>query len=230
MLKAGLFYKEDNRYMLTEVGKSLSKHLYKERSSLENFIGMTFFVDENDSKKFSEILLASESEFSEFLIEKASKVKKSFPEKKSIKAKEIEELLGKGNFPVSFIIYKNEGAEDEANIGLSMANKAYEDRATLVIGEESFLVFTSKALEKKHRGYLKRGVIQELFYQEKGKEKKVISIDSEVRIPLSVFSTWQSFGNGIFCSNSWLRNKVSIGFINHSKKSNYLVILNLAEI
>lgn len=230
MLKAGLFYKEDNKYMLTEVGKSLSSEIYRERNAVKDFISMSLFVDEKESRVYSFSLMASESEFSDFIVQKASKLSKIPLEKKLWKYTELEELLGEGTYPISFVIYKREGGEDEANIGLSMANRGYEDRAYLEIGENSYVVFKSKILESTHRGYLKKGIIQELFYQEKGKEKKVSSVDSLVKVPLSVFTQWQGFGNGIFCSNSVMKSKVSIGFINHSKSSNYLVILNLLEI
>lgn len=230
MLKAGLFYKEDNKYLLTEVGKSLSAEIYRERNAVKDFISMSLFVDEEESRLYSDSLMASESEFSDFIVQKACKLSKIPLEKKLWKYTELEELLGDGTYPISFVIYKREGGEDESNIGLSMANRGYEDRAYLEIGETSYVVFKSKILERTHRGYLKKGIIQELFYLEKGKEKKVSSVDSLVKVPLSVFAQWQGFGNGIFCSNSVMKSKVTIGFINHSKASDYLVILNLLEI
>ncbi len=231
MVKIGLLYKDDNNYILTSVGKSVSKKLRISRDAVSNSFKSIFFIDKVRSDSYANFIIGSESEVAQFLIRKAKRFKKAFIKNKTLNYKDLQKNLGHGNFPVSFVIYKNETGDKNSNIGFSMANKAYQDKAYIEIDEESaFVNFYSKALEKKHQGYFKKGVLQEMFYKVDGKEYRVVSKDSVLKVPLHVFDTWQSFGNGIFCSNIWIKHKVSIGLVNHSKKSNYLIILNLAEI
>ncbi len=230
MVKIGILYKEDSQYLLTSFGREFSKELNSGRDDISKFINSIFFLDKRTANQYANWLMVSKSELASFLVEKSRKFRKSPLKKKTLDYTEIKNILGDGKFPLSFVIYKNESGEKNSNIAFSMANKAYKERAFIEIDKnDCFVSFHSKALEKKHQGYFKKGILQELYYNLDGKEHIIISKNSEARVPLEVFSKWQCFGNGIFCSNIWIKHKVSIGLITHSRKSNYLVILNLAE-
>ncbi len=230
MLKLGLFYKDENKYILTSFGETLANRIHDSRDDIKMLLESVFFLNEEEARTYANLMVGIENDFSQFLRNKSSRYQAALNKGSDISYLDIKKILGEGKFPVSFVIYKNESSDKESMINFSMANKAYEDRAYLEITEESFVSLHSKAIEKKHKGYFKKGVVQELYYKKEDKEYKVLSKDSVVSIPLDVFHTWKNFGNGIFCSNIWIKHKVSIGFVNHSRKSNYLILLNLAEI
>ncbi len=229
MVKLGLLYKEENDYLLSSIAESVAKEIYDDRNSVRDFLINVFNEDEELATMHANALSISNKEFTNFFINK-TKIFDKLPRLKTpMSYKSFEELVGEGKYKISFIIYKKYSAEKQSAIQLSMANKAYENHAELIVSDESIVKLQSKSLKENHKGFFKQGVVKELIYKENGKDCAVPVEDSYLKIPLKVFKIWEYLGNGIFCSSACLKNSASVGFVSHNHESNYFLVLNVLE-
>ncbi len=232
MLKLGVLYKEDNKYYVTSYGRKLGADMYENSQRVTRLIENVFFIEHEYAKEYSERFCTElEGDFSKQLKRKAKAYARLPEEKICLTSLELVDIIfEKGSYPISFVAYKHHPEDDESAIDISMANLAFEDKAVLEIGDENVIVLKAKSLIQKQDGYIKEGNLMSFTAFIDGKEKKLTIRNSHIRIPLSVFSTWMHLGGGIFTSNIWFKSSVSIGIKNHYQKSNYLFVVNLAQL
>ncbi len=231
MVKLGVFYRENSKYNLTDVGKTIAEDIYSSIKAVSNALEVTFNLDEADALYYSELLhQTNDTALVEFLNSKFE-VFKNLPREKTVfHYKDLEDILGFGEYRLGFAVYKHSPDSEVSSIPLSMANAAFEDYAILHLCENSHISLYTKSLEQHQGGYRKHGNLLELIYVDEFGEHVVSTKDGEIKISLGAFDKWVYFGNGVFSSNSWFKSRVSISMSNHTQKSNYLLILNSSSI
>lgn len=231
MVKIGVLYKNENNYELTEIGSSIAENIHSSTKSTSKLLSSVFNISEEESLRISSSLLEQrDMDLLEFFNKKFQRFKNLPKPKQTVNYRELEDILGEGEYKLSFSIYKHSADSKQSSIPLSMAGYAFEEFAKIVISEKSHIVFFTKSLRQSQKGYIKRGDIKELCYVNEDKEHSVSAKNGEIHIPLDIFDTWMYLGAGFFCSNVWFKSKVTISMSSHTQKSNYLLFINLSEL
>ncbi len=230
MVKMGLFYKVQNDYCLTDFGQRISSELARQRNDVALVLFYLFGQTKVRGRQCAnEIMRLANDELKQLFLNKSTMLSRLPQAGQMLSHKELAEILGRGKYEVLFHIYKHSNSDGEIVLKSSMANNAYQNRATLDIGDESFLVVYPQSIKRAHGGYFKKGVARELGYQIDGSMHWLKIIDGAFQIPLHVLHTWQYLGSTIFCTNIQLMNRASIGFVNHTNKAYFMFVLNIMD-
>lgn len=229
MVKAGILYKQKNDYHVTEIGLLIKEKLEREKQLLSMTIQGIFGLEEDRAKSFSSQLIGKGENCMACFLSEKSKLFEQLPEPgEKVGGEFLLNILEKKTYPVYLTIFQQHIDEKEAAIRPSMANKVFEHKAELVIGDSSHVVFTTRSLKKEHKGHMKHGAIKELAYQKDGECHAIPFKDRRVEIPLDVFGEWTYLG-GVLVSYTWFRSHAAVNFSGHRTEANYLLVLNLAQ-
>lgn len=221
MILTGILYKEDNEYKLTKIGCDLSK-FYNENLEKNLFVVQKFLdIDDDLARSISLEMLSKR------LIPYQEALEKRY--KSMVLAKDIQgrESLEKGRHAINFSIKKIEEERKRSFVDNSMALMGFDDHAYLTIGEESYIELSTKTIKKAHHGYFKKAIATKLFYFDDGEEIEIDSKDRIFKIPLDLIDYWSTSDGIILEASLILKIKSQMGITIHSKKANFLFIVNL---
>lgn len=228
MILTGILYKEDNEYKLTKIGCDLSK-FYNENLEKNLFVVQKFLdIDDDLARSISlEILSKRLIPYQEAM----EKRYKSMILAKDIQGRErvqdISEYLEEGRHKINFSIKKIDEERKRSFVDNSMALMGFDDHAYLIIGEESYIELSTKTIKKAHHGYFKKAIATKLFYFDDGEEIEIDSKDRIFKIPLDLIDYWSTSDGIILEASLILKIKSQMGITIHSKKANFLFIVNL---
>lgn len=231
MIIIGVLYKENKEYELTKIGKDLAdyynENLQKNLFIVEKFLDLDSKVAEDLS---IEILSKRFENFKEAIDKKYKLLSLSKTIKEREKIKDISSLLGNGVYEINFNIKKIDEIGEQSFMQDSMALFGFENNASIVIEEESYIEIYAKPIKKVNDGYYRKGIATKLFYFHDGEEFEINSKDRVFKIPLSIIDYWSTSDGVILESSLIFTIKSQIGMKVHEKKANFLFLVNLCLI
>lgn len=231
MVKEGYLYKDNLDYQLTKIGKNVAEDLEKERKGVKVFLETGLNLSEKESLKNSYKFLDSELDNIRNLILMKSNLLNRFGTNVDIKHSKINEKLGQGEYQGSLFIQKLNKNIENSYIEPSMAMLGFERNVRLLIGNKSYVELESKSVSKTIQGFVKRGIVVELYYIENGVEKLVERNDKKFLIPLEVFKTWQILDRKILYSSAYIKTNSKISFAgNHKNIAIFNVFIDLINL
>lgn len=231
MVKEGYLYKDNLDYQLTKIGKNVAEDLEKERKGVKVFLETGLNLSEKESLKNSYKFLDSELDNIRNLILMKSNLLNRFGTNVDIKHSKINEKLGQGEYQGSLFIQKLNKNIENSYIEPSMAMLGFERNVRLLIGNKSYVELESKSVSKTIQGFVKRGIVVELYYIENGVEKLVKRNDKKFLIPLEVFKTWQILDRKILYSSAYIKTNSKISFAgNHKNIAIFNVFIDLINL
>lgn len=231
MVKEGYLYKDNLDYQLTKIGKNVAEDLEKERKGVKVFLETGLNLSEKESLKNSYKFLDSELDTIRNLILMKSNLLNRFGTNVDIKHSKINEKLGQGEYQGSLFIQKLNKNIENSYIEPSMAMLGFERNVRLLIGNKSYVELESKSVSKTIQGFVKRGIVVELYYIENGVEKLVKRNDKKFLIPLEVFKTWQILDRKILYSSAYIKTNSKISFAgNHKNIAIFNVFIDLINL
>ena len=231
MVKIGLLYKEKKVYLFTVLGKNIANDLILRRNYLQFALETMIHIDKSVSKNQANILVCQDIDsFTDELIKYAKRCDNMYDVDTKINVKQLEKLIGTGEFNISFCIYRALGKQ-KGGSELSMANLAFERKGKLVIGEESYIQLNTKGVKKISNGYIKKAILLNISHMDKsGQTIMCRSENSSIKIPLDICNEWCFVEKNMLQCGIYLNTYTKIGFLEHSKKGLFVFNINLFNI
>ena len=168
MVKLGVLYKDKKNYLFTVLGEKVANSLVEERNKLESVLCNLMDLSEQKAREYANSLACEGiEEFTDKLSMYYQYCNHNYERGDKIDYKKVEKLLKKGEFSIYFCIYKLYSNGISVGDEFSMANGGFDSKARLVIDEKPHILLSSRNIKKSEKGFLKKGILQNISYSSK---------------------------------------------------------------
>lgn len=230
MVKLGVLYKDKKNYLFTVLGEKIAKTLVEERDKLESVLCNLMNLSKQKSREYANSLACEGiEEFTDKLSMYYQYCNHKNERGDKIDHKKLAKFLKNGEYNIYFCIYKLYSNGISIGEEFSMANGGFDSKAKLVIDEKPHILLSPKNISKSDKGFLKKGILQNISYPTKNGDVMTETKDGDVKIPFDILRDWYFIEKNTLQCGIYLNTHSKIGFFEHNKTCLFVFTINLLK-